>query len=56
MDKYAIACSLLAPTDAVVMQKAFFQMMKQYQGEYMGSLLSAFLESMGGRVSPTART
>jgi hypothetical protein len=34
------------------MQKSFFQMMKQYQGEYMGSLLTAFLESMGSRVKP----
>jgi len=50
--KYALACSRSRPTDAVVMQKAFFQMMKQYQGEYMGSILSAFLESMGGGVRP----
>jgi enoyl-CoA hydratase/carnithine racemase len=52
VEKYATACSRSRPTDAVVMQKAFFQMMKQYQGEYMGSLLTAFLESMGGRVRP----
>jgi enoyl-CoA hydratase len=50
--KYASACSRSRPTDAVVMQKAFFQMMKQYQGEYMGSILSSFLESMGGGVRP----
>ena len=54
VDKYASACSRSRPTDAVVMQKTFFQMMKQFQGEYMGSLLSAFLESMGGRVRPDA--
>ena len=30
------------------MQKIFFEVMKQHQGEYMGSLLSAWLESMGG--------
>jgi len=48
--KYAGACSRSRPTDAVVMQKSFFQMMKQFQGEYMGSLLSAFLEGMGGGV------
>jgi enoyl-CoA hydratase/carnithine racemase len=52
VEKYASACSRSRPTDAVVMQKTFFQMMKQFQGEYMGSLLSAFLESMGGRVRP----
>ena len=52
VEKYASACSRSRPTDAVVMQKTFFQMMKQFQGEYMGSLLSAFLESMGGGVRP----
>ena len=46
--KYAMACARSRPTDAVVMQKTFFQMMKQFQGEYMGSIMSAFLESMGG--------
>jgi enoyl-CoA hydratase len=30
------------------MQKVFFGIMKQHQGEYMGSMLSAWLESMGG--------
>lgn len=50
--KYASACSRSRPTDAVVMQKAFFQVMKQFQGEYLGSLLSAMLESGGGAVRP----
>jgi hypothetical protein len=50
--KYASACSRSRPTDAVVMQKTFFHMMKQFQGEYMGSIMSAFLESMGSRVRP----
>jgi enoyl-CoA hydratase/carnithine racemase len=50
--KYASACSRSRPTDAVVMQKSFFQMMKQFQGEYLGSLMSSFLESMGGGVRP----
>src|SRR5579884_73181 len=50
--KYAKACSLSRPTDAVVMQKTFFQMMKQFQGEYMGSIMSAMLETMGGAVKP----
>jgi enoyl-CoA hydratase/carnithine racemase len=53
--KYASACSRSRPTDAVVMQKQFFMMMKQFQGEYMGSLMSAFLESMGGRVRADAQ-
>jgi enoyl-CoA hydratase len=46
--KYALACSRTRPTDTVFMQKVFFEVMKQHQGEYMGSLLSAWLESMGG--------
>lgn len=50
--KYAGACSRSRPIDAVVMQKSFFQMMKQYQGEYLGSLLTAQLESLGHRVRP----
>ena len=48
--KFAMACARSRPTDAVVMQKSFFHMMKQFQGEYMGSIMSAFLESMGGQV------
>jgi enoyl-CoA hydratase len=50
--KYANACARSRPTDAVVMQKEFFKMMKQHQGEYMGSILSSFLESLGGQVKP----
>ena len=50
--KYASACSRSRPTDAVVMQKEFFKMMKQQQGEYMGSLMSSMLESLGGLVKP----
>ncbi len=48
MEKYALACARTRPTDTVFMQKVFFEIMKQHQGEYMGSLLSAWLESMGG--------
>lgn len=47
-EKYALACSYTRPTDTVFMQKVFFEIMKQHQGEYMGSMLSAWLESMGG--------
>jgi len=46
-EKYALACAQTRPTDTVFMQKTFFEIMKQQQGEYMGSLLSAWLESMG---------
>jgi enoyl-CoA hydratase len=45
--KYALACAHTRPTDTVFMQKVFFEIMKQQQGEYMGSLLSAWLETMG---------
>ncbi len=48
--KYAQACARTRPTDTVFMQKVFFEVMKQHQGEYMGSLLSAWLESMGGQL------
>ena len=48
VEKYTLACAHTRPTDTVFMQKVFFEVMKQHQGEYMGSLLSAWLESMGG--------
>jgi enoyl-CoA hydratase len=44
--KYALACATTRPTDAVVMQKTFFEIFKQQQGEYMGSVLTGWLESM----------
>jgi enoyl-CoA hydratase/carnithine racemase len=44
--KYALACARNRPTDTVVMQKTFFEVFKQHQGEYMGSILSGWLESM----------
>ena len=49
--KYASACSNTRPTDVVMMQKTFFEVMKQQQGEYMGSILTAWLESMLPAVS-----
>jgi enoyl-CoA hydratase/carnithine racemase len=51
VEKYALACARNRPTDTVFMQKVFFEVMKQHQGEYMGSLLSAFFESMGSGVA-----
>jgi enoyl-CoA hydratase/carnithine racemase len=50
--KYAAACARTRPTDAVFLQKVFFEMMKQYQGEYMGSMLTGLLESLGRQVRP----
>jgi enoyl-CoA hydratase/carnithine racemase len=52
VDKYARACARTRPTDTVFMQKVFFEVMKQHQGEYMGSILSSFLESLGGLAKP----
>jgi enoyl-CoA hydratase/carnithine racemase len=46
VQKYATACSNTRPTDVVMMQKTFFEVMKQQQGEYMGSILTGWLESM----------
>ncbi|MHA7651858.1 enoyl-CoA hydratase/isomerase family protein [Mycobacterium sp. ML4] len=50
VEKYALACARNRPTDTVFMQKTFFEIMKQFQGEYMGSLLSGFFESTGANV------
>ena len=50
-DKYARACARNRPVDTVFQQKVFFEVFKQHQGEYMGSLLSAFFESMGSGVT-----
>ena len=46
VEKYAMACAQNRSTDVVFMQKTFFEIMKQFQGEYMGSLLTGVLESM----------
>jgi enoyl-CoA hydratase/carnithine racemase len=46
--KYANACANNMPTDTIFMQKTFFNIMRQQQGEYLGSMLSAWLESMTG--------
>ncbi|MGZ5391750.1 MAG: enoyl-CoA hydratase/isomerase family protein [Mycobacterium sp.] len=51
VDKYARACTRNRPVDTVFQQKMFFEIYKQHQGEYMGSLLSAFFESMGSGVA-----
>lgn len=44
--KYAMACSRTRPTDVVQVQKTFIELYKQYRGEYMGSLLTGFVEGM----------
>ncbi len=50
--KYALACSRTRPTDVVQVQKTFLEMYKQYRGEYMGSLLTGFVEGMLPMMSP----
>ena len=52
VQKYALACARNRPVDSIFQQKVFFEVVKQFQGEYMGSLLSAAFESMGGSVRP----
>ncbi len=44
--KYAEACARTRPTDVVQIQKTFMELYKQYRGEYMGSLLTGFVEGM----------
>ena len=50
--KYALACARNRPVDTVFMQKMFFEIYKQHQGEYMGSLLSARSSSRWAAGSP----
>ena len=45
-EKYADACCRTRPTDVVVAQKTFIEAYKQYRGEYMGSLMTGWLEGM----------
>lgn len=52
VEKYALACSRTRPTDTVYQQKLFFTMMKQFQGEYLGSLLTGLFESLGNYARP----
>ena len=47
VEKYALACARNRPVDTVFQQKVFFEVVKQFQGEYMGSLLSADLRVDG---------
>lgn len=49
--KYALACSRTRPNDTVVAQKTFFEVYKQFRGEYMGSLLTGMLEGMKGMMT-----
>lgn len=44
--KYADACARTRPTDTIQAQKTFLEMYKQYRGEYMGSIMTGWLEGM----------
>ena len=55
VQKYALACAQNRPTDVIFIQKTFFEVMKQFQGEYMGSLISATLESLATYGKPDAQ-
>ncbi|AXQ30659.1 enoyl-CoA hydratase/isomerase family protein [Solimonas sp. K1W22B-7] len=44
--KYAMACARSRPTDVIAVQKTFLELYKQYRGEYMGSVLTGFVEGM----------
>ncbi|HKY13298.1 MAG TPA: enoyl-CoA hydratase/isomerase family protein [Microthrixaceae bacterium] len=54
--KYADACSRSRSNDILFAQKSFFEVYKQHQGEYMGSILSGMLESMGRQMRPDPDT
>ena len=57
VEKYALACARNRPVDTVFQQKVFFEVVKQFQGEYMGSVLSAMLRVDGQlRSGPTQAT
>lgn len=55
-EKYALACARSRPTDTVFVQKTFFNIYKQHQGEYMGSILAGLLESTGRLLQPDANS
>ena len=55
VEKYATACARNRPVDSVFQQKMFFEVVKQFQGEYLGSLLSAVFESLGGVAKPDGK-
>ena len=50
--KYALACARTRPSDVVFAQKVFFEIYKQHQGEYMGSVLTGVFESLGRMMQP----
>jgi enoyl-CoA hydratase/carnithine racemase len=55
-EKYALACARSVSTDTIFAQKTFFEIYKQHRGEYMGSLMTGWLESMGRQMKPDPST
>jgi enoyl-CoA hydratase len=55
-EKYALACSRSVSSDTIFAQKTFFEIYKQHKGEYMGSILTGWLESMGRQMKPDPST
>src|SRR3546814_16374610 len=51
-ERYALACARSVSTDTIFTQKMFFEVFKQQKGEYMGSILTGWLESMGRQMKP----
>jgi enoyl-CoA hydratase len=47
VQKYALACARNGPTDRIVVQKTILEIYKQYRGEYLGSVLTSLIESLG---------
>ncbi len=45
-EKYAMACARTRPVDTVTAQKTYIEMYKQYRGEYLGSMLTGWLEGL----------
>src|SRR3546814_6333212 len=55
-ERYALACARSVSTDTIFTQKMFFEVFKQQKGEYMGSILTGWLESMGRQMKPDHST
>src|SRR3546814_10558408 len=55
-ERYALACARSVSTDTIFTQKMFFEVFKQQKGEYMGSILTGWLESMGRQMKPDPST
>jgi enoyl-CoA hydratase len=54
--KYATACARSRPSDVVAVQKTFLELYKQYRGEYLGSVLTGFVEGMLPMMKPDRAT